>query len=113
MWQKLKRQIWKWRAVLIVAPSVAGLAIAVNSAGLFQLLEWSVRDQLFRLRPREAIDPRIVLVTIDESDIKKIGQWPVSDAVLAKTIEKLKAQRPEAIGLDLYRNLPVEPGHQS
>jgi adenylate cyclase len=113
MWQKLKRQIWKWRAVLIVAPSVAGIAIAVNSAGMFQLLEWSARDQLFRLRPREAIDPRIALVTIDESDIKKIGQWPVPDAVLAKTIEKLKAQRPKAIGLDLYRNLPVEPGHQS
>ncbi|HEY9607541.1 MAG TPA: CHASE2 domain-containing protein [Allocoleopsis sp.] len=113
MWQKLKRRIWKWRAVLIVAPSVAGLAIAANSAGLFQLLEWSARDQLFRLRPREAIDPRIVIVTIDESDIQKIGQWPVPDTVLAQTIEKLKAQQPKAIGLDLYRNLPVEPGHQS
>jgi PAS domain S-box-containing protein len=112
MLRKLKRQIGKWRGVLITATSVAGLVIAGNSAGFFQLLEWNAHDQFFRLRPRELIDPRLVIVTIDESDIKKLGQWPISDAVLAKLIEKLKAQQPLAIGLDLYRDLPVEPGHQ-
>jgi PAS domain S-box-containing protein len=113
MWRKLRQRTWKWRGVLITAPTVAGLIVAGSSVGLFQLLEWTARDQFVRLRPREPVDPRIVIVTIDESDIQKLGHWPISDAVLARTIEKLKAQRPTAIGLDLYRDLPVQPGHQA
>ncbi|MBW4680336.1 MAG: CHASE2 domain-containing protein [Microcoleus vaginatus WJT46-NPBG5] len=113
MGRKLSKRIWKWRGVLMIAPSVAGLVIAANSFGLFQLLEWATLDKFFRLRPREPVDPRIVIVTIDESDIDGLEQWPMSDAVLAKLIENLKRQQPLAIGLDLYRNLPVEPGHQA
>ena len=33
-------------------------------------------------------------------------------SILAKLLDKLQTQQPQAIGLDLYRNLPVEPGHQ-
>ncbi|MBD0300746.1 MAG: CHASE2 domain-containing protein, partial [Tolypothrix sp. T3-bin4] len=113
MRQKLKRRIWKWRGVLIIAPSVAGLVVAASSLGFFQLWEWVTHDHFFRLRPREPVDTRLVIVTIDESDIQKVGQWPISDAVLAKVIKNLKAQKPRAIGLDLYRDLPVEPGHQA
>jgi PAS domain S-box-containing protein len=69
-------------------------------------------DQMFRLRPFERPDPRIVLVTVDESDIKQLGRWPMSDAVLARLISSLKQQQPRVIGLDIFRDLPVEPGHQ-
>jgi len=75
-------------------------------------MELVALDQMFRLRPVETVDPRIVLVTIDESDIKQLGQWPMSDASLARTINLLKQQQPRVIGLDLFRDLPVEPGHQ-
>lgn len=112
MWSKLRQRILQWRGVLITAPSVAGLVIAASLTGSFQQLEWATLDQFFRLRPQEPTDPRIAIVTIDESDIRYAGQWPVPDAVLAKLIEKLKKQQPRAIGLDLYRDLPVEPGHQ-
>jgi len=112
MWATLKQRIWQWRGVLITAPSVAGILIALHLAGALQLLELVALDQFFRLRPLEPTDPRIVIVTIDESDIKKQGQWPMSDAVMARLLLTLKQQNPRAIGLDLYRNLPVEPGHQ-
>jgi len=112
MWPKLKQRIWRWRGLLITAPSVAGIVIALGSLGLFQLLEWVTLDQFLTLRPREPIDPRITIITIDESDISYVGKWPISDAVLANVIQNLKKQQPRAIGLDLYRNLPVEPGHQ-
>ncbi|HEY9300481.1 MAG TPA: CHASE2 domain-containing protein, partial [Phormidium sp.] len=88
MWLKLKKQIGQWGGLLITAPSVCGLVIAANYLGLFQLLEWATFDQFFRIRPPAPIDPRIVIITIDESDITKAGQWPISDAVLAKLIEK-------------------------
>ncbi|MBW4492153.1 MAG: CHASE2 domain-containing protein [Oscillatoria princeps RMCB-10] len=113
MWHKLKNRIWKWRGVLLTAPTVAGLALAAGSAGWFQLLDWATLDLFFRLRPREPVDERIVIVTIDEPDITHVGQWPVPDAVLARALNNLKEHQPRAIGLDLYRDLPVAPGHQA
>ena len=112
MWPQLKKRIWKWRSVLIAAPSVAFLVMAAKYAGLLQLIELVTLDQYFRLRPLETVDQRIVIVTVDESDITRIGKWPISDAVLAKLIKNIKAEEPRAIGLDFYRNLPVQPGHQ-
>lgn len=111
MWLKIKKGVKQWGGLLITAPSIAGLVIAANSLGIFQLLEWATFDRFFRIRPPAPIDPRIVIITIDESDITKAGQWPISDAVLAKLITKVKAQNPVAIGLDIYRDLPVPPGH--
>ena len=112
MWAKLRQQLWQWRGVLIAAPSVAGLLIGLRSAGLLQALELAALDEFFRLRPLEPVDSRIVIVEINEADVQKARQWPMSDATLAKLLETLKQQKPRAIGLDLYRDLPVEPGHQ-
>lgn len=112
MWAKLRQQIWQWRGVLVAAPSVTGLLIGLRLAGLLQALELATLDQFFRLRPQEFVDSRIVIVEINEADVQKAGQWPMSDATLAKLLEILKQQKPRAIGLDLYRDLPVEPGHQ-
>ncbi|MFB2937872.1 CHASE2 domain-containing protein [Aerosakkonemataceae cyanobacterium BLCC-F154] len=111
MRSRLYKIIRQWRSVLIIAPSVAGLVIFANYLGLFQLLEWATLDEFFRLRPRESVDSRIVIVTVDESDLTYTNQWPISDAILAKLIEKIKAQQPKVIGLDIYRNLPVPPGN--
>ncbi|HEY9852790.1 MAG TPA: CHASE2 domain-containing protein [Leptolyngbyaceae cyanobacterium] len=102
----------QWLGALIIAPTVAGLVIAANAVGLFQMLEWATLDQYFRLRPREPIDHRIAIVTINESDIQKIGKWPIPDGVLAQAIDNLKARQPKAIGLDLYRDLQVPPGSE-
>jgi adenylate cyclase len=110
---KLKQKIWDWRGVLVAAPSVAGLIMVLRLMGWLQSLEWSAFDQFFRTRPLEPIDSRIVIVGINEADLKQVGKWPIPDEVLAKLLNKLKAQQPRAIGLDLYRDLPVEPGHQA
>ena len=112
MWLAFTRGIRQWRGLLITAPSVAGLVIAATSLGLFQLLEWATLDHFFRLRPREPTDPRIVIVTINESDASHIGQWPIPDGILAQIIQNLNAQQPRAIGMDLYRDLIVQPGHE-
>jgi len=108
----LRHRIWPgWTAV--TALWVASLAIVLRLTGLFQGMEWDVLDQFFRLRPLESPDPRIVIVTVSETDITNIGQWPIPDMVLAQAITNIKARNPRAIGLDLYRDLPVEPGHKA
>ncbi|MGD1857780.1 MAG: CHASE2 domain-containing protein [Leptolyngbyaceae cyanobacterium] len=96
----------------MTTPIVAGVVIAIRFTGALQLLEWSIYDQYFQLRPPEPADRRIVLVTIDESDISTLGQWPLPDATLAQLIRNLNQHQPAVIGLDLYRDLPVEPGYQ-
>ncbi|AFY35343.1 CHASE2 domain-containing protein [Calothrix sp. PCC 7507] len=113
MWAKVKQQIWQWRGVLLAVPNMTALVIALRLTGLLQLLELAALDQFFLLRPQEAIDSRIVIVEINEPDISKLGQWPISDAKLARVLENVKQQQPRAIGLDVYRDLPVNPGHQS
>jgi PAS domain S-box-containing protein len=111
MWISLKKQLWRWRGVLVTAPTVAGGLLILRLTGVLQFMELVALDQMFRLRPVEPPDPRIVLVTIDESDIQQLGRWPMSDAVLARVITSIQQQKPSAIGLDIFRDLPVEPGH--
>ncbi len=106
----VKRVLWHWRGVLIVVPTVSLIVIALRMLGLLQLLELATLDQLFRLRPPEAPDPRIVIVTIDEPDIQTLKQYPLSDATLAQILNNLKQAHPSAIGLDLYRDMPQAPG---
>jgi adenylate cyclase len=111
MWYELRNQIGKWRGILTIAPSVAVFVITGNALGLFQLVEWATLDQFFSWRPSERPDDRIAIVTIDEPDIQHIGQWPMSDRTMAQLLKAIRAQQPRAIGLDIYRDLPVEPGH--
>ncbi|PSF39003.1 molecular chaperone TorD [Aphanothece hegewaldii CCALA 016] len=95
----------------IIALGITIPILLVRFSGLLQNLEWNALDQFFRWRSFEAPDKRIVVVKIDESDITKMGRWPISDQILAQAITQIKTQKPAAIGLDLYRDLPVEPGH--
>jgi adenylate cyclase len=100
---------WDWMPK--IALGVTALTLLLRFSGVLQGFEWNLLDQFFRWRSLEPPDARIALVTIDESDLTKVGQWPLSDRILAQAIAKIKAQNPRAIGLDLYRDLPVEPGH--
>lgn len=113
MWTKLRQQLWEWRGVFITAPVVAGLLIPLRLGGWLKPLEWWALDQSFRLRPLESTDPRIVIVGIDESDLKGGGTWPVPSAVIAQLLEKLKKQQPRAIGLDIFRDIHMEPQNQT
>lgn len=94
-----------------IASGVAAGVLVLQVSGALQLLEWAMLNQWFRLRPPESRTLPIVLVTISEADIRELGHWPLSDAQLAALLLRLKGARPAAIGLDLYRDLPVEPGH--
>ncbi|MEH1944903.1 MAG: adenylate/guanylate cyclase domain-containing protein [Nostoc sp.] len=116
MWSQVKRLLWQWRGIFIAAPSAGAFVLILRLSGLLQMLELAALDQMFLLRSPEPIDTRIVIVEINESDVQKLGKrgyWPLPDALLAQVLENLKQQKPSAIGLDLYRDLPVGFGHQS
>lgn len=100
------------RYIPLASSSVAICVIAGGIAGLFQLLEWQILEGFYTLRPLEPREERILIVAIEEQDISQVRSWPIPDTVLADLLIKLKAQQPAVIGLDIYRNLPVKPGHE-
>lgn len=109
---QLKQRVWEWRGVWITAPSMAGLVILLRFTGLLQSGEWAAFDRYMGMRPQAPPDRRIAIVGLDEGDLRAIGQAIVPDGVYAELLQKLKAMQPRAIGLDIYRDLPVPPGHQ-
>jgi len=116
MWSKIKHKLWQWRGVVISAPSAGILVVALRLTGILQNLELSALDQMFRLRPTEPIDPRVVIVEVNESNVQELGkrgQWPIPDYLLAEIIQNLKAENPSAIGIDFYRDFPVKSGYES
>ncbi|ELS00167.1 CHASE2 domain-containing protein, partial [Gloeocapsa sp. PCC 73106] len=106
-----KQRIW-WGAMPLTVLGMTALIMLLRFGGLLQGLEWDLFDYFLVWRPIEAQDTRVVIVTIDEKDLTQVGQWPIPDGILAEAIVNIKAQNPNAIGLDLYRDLVVEPGHE-
>ncbi|MUG95833.1 CHASE2 domain-containing protein [Scytonema sp. UIC 10036] len=112
----IKKHLWQWRGILIATPSVGIFVLLLRLSGLLQMLELAALDRMFLLRPSEPVDERIVIIEINESDVQQLGKrghWPLPDGLLAKLLKNLKQQKPSAIGLDLYRDLPVGFGHDS
>jgi len=97
--------------VLLTSLGVTGCIIVFRLAGLLQTWELSTFDYFIRLRPEAPTDDRIVIVGIDEPDLRAVGQFPIPDAKIANLIQRLASAKPRAIGLNIYRDLPVEPGH--
>lgn len=112
MWAKLKQRIWQWRGVVVAAPSAAGLVLLIRWLGLLQGAELWAFDQLVRWRPKEAPDDRIVIVGISEKDLQTY-KHPISDRLLAQALNTIKQQKPRAIGLDIYRDMPVPPDYET
>ncbi|MBF2007676.1 MAG: CHASE2 domain-containing protein [Chlorogloeopsis fritschii C42_A2020_084] len=109
----LKQYLRSTRRECITASSVAICVLVLRSLGLLQSLEWAVLDQSFQLRPTEAPEERIAIVAIDEAFLRQSGSWPIPDGIIADVLQKLNAYKPRAIGLNIYRDLKVEPGHEN
>ncbi|MFN6535508.1 MAG: CHASE2 domain-containing protein [Nostoc sp. EkiNYC01] len=107
----LPKKIWH-SSNIIISSSVAVCVLFLRSIGLLQSLELAALDQFFRLRPNESPEERITIVVIDDSYLDQVGSWPIPDRNIAELLEKLNVHKPRAIGLDIYRNLPVEPGNE-
>ncbi len=106
-WSQGKLLTWTG---LPIAVSSAWVVLLLQGAGLLQLLEWAVLDGRFRVETPKPPHPSIVLVTIDDPDIRELGQWPLTDATLAQLLTQIRQQKPRVVGLNLYRDLPVGQG---
>lgn len=106
----LRRKAWSSRRLWMTALAVTGCVMGARSLGVLQNSELWALDQLFQARPAEAKDTRITVVSIDDQDIQAIRDWPLPDLVMANLLEQLRSYQPRAIGLDIYREIPVGRG---
>ncbi|NEQ84403.1 MAG: CHASE2 domain-containing protein, partial [Moorea sp. SIO2I5] len=112
IWPKIRNKIASWRGGELPGIAVIGLVILARLNGSLQFSEWITLDSFLRLRPSEPMDERVVIVGIDEEDIQDVGTYPIPDQDIARLLRTLETYKPRAIGLDIVRDLPVEPGHE-
>ncbi|MBL1175264.1 CHASE2 domain-containing protein [Pantanalinema sp. GBBB05] len=105
------KRLARWRSLGAITIGVTTAVIGLQVSGALQLLEWEILNQWFRWRLPESRTVPIVLVTINDADLQWAGRWPLSDQQVAALLQRLHRDRPAAIGLDLYRDLPIQPGH--
>jgi len=104
----------RWGLARVIGASilVTALLAGVRYFGGLQPIELQAFDQLQQLQPQEPIDPRLLVITIDDDTIRqqKRGRGSLADGLLSQLLTRLEASHPRAIGLDIYRDFPVEPG---
>jgi CHASE2 domain-containing sensor protein/class 3 adenylate cyclase len=114
----LKRWGKVWLKMVLASAIASGVTVGVRSLGWLQYWELQTFDLLMQLRPNEAADKRILLVTITEEDVQsqpaqERGGSSLSDRSLAQLLEKLEQYEPRVIGLDIYRDRPVGDGYKA
>ena len=107
---KRLRQILGSQGVILTGITLTFLLI-IRQLGWLQSLELKSYDLMVRSRPDPGLDSRLLIVEITETDIQTIKQWPIPDGILAQVLAKLQQHQPRAIGLDIFRDLAVPPGH--
>ncbi|NEQ60737.1 MAG: CHASE2 domain-containing protein [Moorea sp. SIO4A1] len=111
------RLLWCDRVLLLKASVFAmALVMGLRWLGLLEGLELKAFDKLMRQRPYEMRDERLLIVKATPEDIKNQEQQPkhgasLSDHTLTRLFEKLQEYEPVTIGLDIYRDFPVDPAY--
>ncbi|MEH2272194.1 MAG: CHASE2 domain-containing protein [Nostoc sp.] len=108
----------RFRATLLSSLAITGLVCGVRLLGLLENPEIQAFDLMMRSRPPEGIDPRLLVITIDDDDLATQRQnnesligASISEKSLNKLLAKLNQYQPRAIGLDVYRDFQAkEPG---
>ena len=110
-WEKLPLRFQQWGGFFLSSGSIYLLVFGLRWLGWLQPTEWAAFDLYIQIRPPEPVDERVIIVGVQESDIRYLGNWPASDRILAQILHKIRAQQPKVIGLDLYRDIPVGDGY--
>jgi len=98
LWARLSNQFRPYLVGIAAAAVTLGL-ILFGAAERWELL-WF--DQLFELRGMRQPTAPTVIVTIDESTFAELNlQWPFPRALHGKVIDRIAADRPLAIGVDV------------
>ncbi|XHX78725.1 MAG: CHASE2 domain-containing protein [Stenomitos frigidus ULC029] len=108
-WTQIGEHFRVWRVGLLPGLLMIGLVTGARMTGSLQLLEWTAFDRALRSRPLETPDSRVVIVSINEEDIRRVGKYPIPDRELAALLNAIQSYQPAVIGLDLFRDITTDP----
>jgi PAS domain S-box-containing protein len=80
---------------------IALIVTAVYLAGIFEKIENLSYDAALRLGGEQPRDSSLILVTVDESSLDKMGRWPWPRSVMARILEAISEGTPATIGFDI------------
>jgi adenylate cyclase len=96
----------RWLIAALAVLLVAGLEWLPPSHFSFVANEW-MRDTFLRAQVSDAVEPRVLVVDIDEASLTRLGPWPWPRERLADMVEILLSHyQARGVGLDIM--LPKE-----
>jgi CHASE2 domain-containing sensor protein/signal transduction histidine kinase len=94
--------VFEWSVILCIAAGTAG---GLAWTGNARRLDNQIYDRLIRWRA-PPVDPRIIIVAIDDDSLKELGAWPWPRRLHAGLIDRLKQ---DGAALVAYDVLFIEP----
>ncbi len=91
------RLAYEWCIITMLA---AGILIAAHIWHSTDSFDNVIYDQFSALNHPKP-DPNILLVSIDEPSLAVLGKWPWSRKIQAQMLEKLQAEKPRSITIDI------------
>lgn len=92
------------RIAISLLPLLVALGHATNilNVSLLQTLDYTIYDNKLRLSMPHTLDPRVIIVDVDEKSLAEVGQWPWSrDKLAALTTELFENRKIAMLGFDL------------
>ncbi len=90
----------------LIALTLAVCLYTLHVLNLFNFHEASAVDFRFKLRGEQPADPRIVIVEIDDTSLRAVGQWPWPRGIDAALLTSLSSYHPRLIFLDILFTEP-------
>ncbi|MEH2083048.1 MAG: CHASE2 domain-containing protein [Nostoc sp.] len=102
------------QTVVLTSVVTTILIVGMRLLGVLEAGELSAFDLMMRSRPEEGLDPRLLIITIDDDDLatqRRNGESLIGASISEKSLNKLLAKlnqyQPRAIGLDIYADFQV------
>ncbi len=93
------------RRILVLSAILVLICVSAWWTSPIENLNRRVADTWFQLHEDKSTSD-VVLILIDDRSLEKVGRWPWSRTVLAQLVDKLAAQQPKVIGIDILLSEP-------
>lgn len=115
---RYRHRVKPWLRIGRVLGVTLGLLFAwagmwLGHTELLRVFELASLDVRFRAEKPANLDPRIILVVIDDSSIRQLGRWPWPREFHAALLQALNEYPPRAIGYDILMTEPDEKHPES
>ena len=95
---RIRRLALRERTVLTLV--LVGLAVALAQGNWLWRFDQLIYDAQLRLWSRPAPED-IIIIAIDEASLTRFGRWPWPRELHARLLDKLTAERPRAVAIDI------------